>query len=194
KGFVLGSILVLIVGLMLTNAVKGNTLSFLSNAAPLLGILTVFYQFRSKLSGTSELEAACPYSPAQLAAARVLVVLSYDILLCLAASPLVSYWQGRMLGEVFLNWLAPLLMMLGISLAVSLHLGISSGCLVAAVIWFIQLTISTTNLRVLLGITGLPLFSVDLARLGMGMVLLVYSYLRWNTLTGFAAGSSADHE
>jgi hypothetical protein len=177
KWFIALSILVILVGLGITIAMDGNTVKFLANAAPVLGILTVLYEFRSKLSGVSELEAACPYSPAQLATARLIVVLSYDILLCLAVTPVVSYWQGHVLWQVVVSWLAPLLLMLGIALSVSIRFGITGGCLVAATVWTFRLTAAYSN-----SVFSFLLSrqSADLISLAVGVGLLLYAYKRWH--------------
>jgi hypothetical protein len=184
KWFVLVSVLLLLAGLVLANEAHGNAFKFLTNAAPLLGILTVFFEFRAKLSGMDELEAVCPYSPAQLATARLIVALGYDILLCLAVTPLVSFWQGRLLWQVMLGWFAPLLMMLGVALAVSLHLRIINGCLVAAVLWVLQLAASEGRIAALAPLHNRTALVMDLIRLGVGGLLLIYTYLRWNALVG----------
>jgi hypothetical protein len=190
KWFVLTSVLFLLAGVALTNAINGNTMKFLTNAAPLLGILTVFFEFRAKLSGMDELEAVCPYYPVQLATARLLVVLGYDILLCLAVTPWVSCGQSRMLWQVMLGWFAPLLMMLGVALAVSLHFRIMNGCLVAAAIWVLQLAVSEGKLAALF--LNQSALTADFIRLGVGILLLVYAYLRWNAVIGLVSDDSGD--
>ncbi|HBE79749.1 MAG TPA: hypothetical protein DDW65_18520 [Firmicutes bacterium] len=181
RWFVLVSVLVFMAGLAITKAVHGNMLKFLANASPLLGILTVFYEFRARLSGTTELEAACPYSPAQLAVARLLVVLSYDTLLCLAATPFVSYWQDQMLWQVAISWFAPLLLVLGIALTVSLRFGIMGGCLVAATVWILQLAVSERgSMTAMILPKQLAAFG-DFITMGVGIVLLFYVYRHWKS-------------
>jgi hypothetical protein len=191
RWFVLVSVLVLIVGLAFTKAVNGNMLRFLANASPVLGILTVFYEFRAKLSGTSELEAACPYSPAQLAAARLVVVLGYDTLLCLVATPFVSYYQGQMLWRVIVSWFAPLLLVLGIALAVSLRFGIVGGCLIATTVWALQLVVSEGGLAGLL-IPEQMVILVDFIIMGVGVVLLLYAYHCWKSDSVPFSGEPSD--
>lgn len=192
KWFILASALVLLAGLQLTNAFNGNTLLFLANASPVLGILTVFYEFRAKLSGVNELEAACPYSPAQLAAARLIVVLGYDILLCTAATPLVSYWQGGIMWQVVVGWLAPLMLMLGIALAVSLRFGIVGGCIVSSTVWALQLMVSGGNSVFSLLLAEGQTVAANLASLTVGILLLLYSYKRWTHETVFAGDEQSD--
>jgi hypothetical protein len=181
RWFVLASILVLIAGLAIINVMNGNMLRFLTNAAPILGILTVFYEFRAKSSGTIELEAACPYSPAQLAAARLLVVLGYDILLCLAVTPFVSYCQGQMLWQVIVSWFAPLLLVLGIALTVSLQFGIMGGCLVATTIWILQLIVSERGPVAALLFPKQTTIFADFISMGIGALLLFYAYHHWKS-------------
>jgi hypothetical protein len=192
KWFVAVSILILLAGLGLTNAVNGNTLKFLTNAAPILGILTVFFEFRAKLSGMDELEAVCPYSPAQLAAARLLVVLGYDILLCLVVTPLVGFWQGQLFWRVMVGWFAPLLMILGIALAVSLHFRIMNGCLTATAFWALQMILSEAKTVPLTLVFNRSPLTLDLIRMGLGGLLLLYAFLRWNTVTGPVGDSPED--
>ncbi len=186
KGFILFSVLILLVGLELTHVMSGDMMKFLANAAPILGVLTVFYEFRAKLSGISEMEAACPYSAAQLATARLLVVLGYDILLCLLVTPLVSYWQGRLLGLVIVGWLAPLLLMLGIALTASLKLGIGGGCLAATVVWGLQLVFGKgESLLSLLYVEETPFFA-DMISIAAGLLLLSFTYRRWKAVLNWS--------
>jgi hypothetical protein len=192
KWFVAVSVLFLLVGLGLTNAANGNTLKFLTNAAPLLGILTVFFEFRAKLSGMDELEAVCPYSPAQLATARLLVVLGYDILLCLAVTPLVGLWQGQLFWRVIVGWFAPLLMILGIALAVSLHFRVMNGCLIATAFWVLQIGLSEGKIVKLGLLFGRSPLKADLIRMGVGGLLLLYTFLRWNAVIGPTGDSPED--
>ncbi|TCL70893.1 hypothetical protein EDC14_100838 [Hydrogenispora ethanolica] len=183
KGFIAFSMLLLLAGLALTHVAHGNMMKYLANAAPILGLLTVFYEFRAKFNGVSELEAACPYSAAQLAAARLLVVLGYDIVLCLVATPMVSYGQGRLLGLVIVGWLAPLLLMMGIALTASLWLGIGGGCLVAATVWGLQFAFALHKGGPLMALfyAGMTPLSADLLSMALGTLLLFFTYRRWNS-------------
>ncbi|SMD15822.1 hypothetical protein [Sporomusa malonica] len=192
KWFMAMCTIILMSGLALTNAVDGNTLLFLANASPVLGILTVLYEFRAKHSGVSELEAACPYSPAQLATARLIVVLGFDILLCLLATPAVSYWQERVLWQVITSWLGPLLLMLGIALAASLRLGIAGGCLVSAVAWIVQLATAKGASLFSILLPGQPVYFSDILGMVSGAVLILYSYKRWNISSQFTEDAFRD--
>lgn len=179
KWFVVASTILFIIGLVITNEVDGNTAAFLANASPVLGIITVLYEFRAKYNGVSELEAACPYSPAQLAAARLLVVLGYDILLCLAATHVVSYWQGHVLWQVTISWLGPLLFLVGIALLTSLRLGLVGGCLVAVIVWPLQMKIADGSLFAALLPTQSAIFA-DFISSAIGVILILYAYKHWD--------------
>lgn len=192
RWFVLLSVLVLIAGLAITKAINGNMLRFLANASPVLGILTVFYEFRAKLSGTLELEAACPYSPAQLAAARLAVVLSYDALLCLAVTPFVSYFQGQMLWQVIVSWFAPLLLVLGVALVVSLRFGIMGGCLVAATVWLLQLAAREGGPVAAMLLPQKMAIFADFISMGVGVLLLLYAYLHWKLNSTLSSDTQDD--
>jgi len=180
KRFIALTVLCMVFGLIITNAFDGNTMKFLTNTAPILGVLTVFYEFRAKLSGVNELEAACPYSQAQLATARLIVVLSYTVLLCLLVTPLVSYWQGQVLWIVIIRWFAPLLLMLGIALSASIKLGIVGGCLIATTVWAVQFIISKSGMEFSYLLQKQPTMLIELISLVIGIGLIFYSYKRWH--------------
>ncbi|MBU2702842.1 hypothetical protein Ga0466249_003977 [Sporomusaceae bacterium BoRhaA] len=137
--------LIIFVGIVLT---KGNadSLIFLTNVAPILGLLTLFCEHRAALYDTSELEASCPYTPAQLAGARIIVTLGYTIIVCLTATGIISFSFSEMLTKekillwkAILDWLAPMVFLLGVALASSLRFGIISGCSCAFVMWAAQI-------------------------------------------------------
>lgn len=89
---------------------------------PLLAALGVAAAFRSAGAGTLEVELACPASPVQLTLARLLVVLGYDAGLTL----LLGLWLGVGLGIPLVSlasaWFAPLLLVAGVALALTLRL------------------------------------------------------------------------
>jgi hypothetical protein len=121
-------------------------LIFLTNGAPVLGLLTLFYEHRAELYGTNELEASCPYTPAQLAGARIIVTVGYTIIVCLIATGMIAISFSDMLTkekvllwQTILGWLAPMVFFLGVALAVSLRLGIRSGCGSAFIMWAAQI-------------------------------------------------------
>lgn len=137
--------LIIFAGILLT---KGdmNSLIFLTNGAPILGLLTLFYEHRAQFYGANELEASCPYTPAQLSGARIIVTLGYTIIVCLIATGMIALsfsdilTNGKiLLWKTILAWLAPMVFFLGVSLAVSLRFGISYGCGSAFIIWAMQI-------------------------------------------------------
>ncbi|MCE5286831.1 MAG: hypothetical protein LLG02_13435 [Pelosinus sp.] len=177
RGFVILSVLFFLCGLSLTTALDGDTLRFLANASPLLGILTVIYQFRAQQNHMNELEAACPYTPAQLASARISVVLVYDILLCLAATSIVSYGEDYVLWQVVTHWLAPLLLTLGIALLGSLRFGIFGGSLLSTAAWAFNLAASKDgNSLFSFLLPHTPVMYVDLLGAGIGLILLCFAF------------------
>lgn len=149
--FMVTTSLIIFAGVFFT---KGDTSSliFLTNGAPILGMLTLFYENRAELYGTNELEASCPYTPAQLAGARIIVTLGYTVIVCLIATGMIAFsfsdilTNGKiLLWKTILAWLAPMVFFLGVSLAVSLRLGISYGCGSAFIIWAMQIIFEQNN-------------------------------------------------
>lgn len=142
--FIVTTSLIIFAGIFLTSG--DTSLIFLTNGAPILGLLTLFYEHRAQLYGTNEMEASCPYTPAQLAGARIIVTLGYTVIVCLIATGMIALSfsdilinEKILLWNTILAWLAPMVFFLGISLAVSLRLGIGYGCGSAFLIWVMQI-------------------------------------------------------
>ncbi len=172
--------LIIFAGIFLTNG-DSASLIFLTNGAPMLGLLTLFYEQRAEIYGTSELEASCPYTPAQLASARIIVTLGYTILVCLAATGLIALSFSDMLTneklllwETILGWLAPMVFFLGVALAVSLRVGAMYGCGAAFFLWVTQIIFEQSDV-------GKNLIQISLVRSGLiqqlPMLLLVTGLL-----------------
>lgn len=172
KWFIALTMAVLAAGVMLTGVFESSSTKFLVAAAPLVGLLTLLYEYRAQLHRVAEMEATCLYSPAQLATARILIVLGYSILLCTAATVLENSAYHNAGWKIILNWLAPLLLIVGIALVASLRLGIAGGCTTAGIVWLTQLTLmnGSSLLSLLLpGMTGLALNMINML-LGGGLI------------------------
>ncbi|SFL54739.1 hypothetical protein [Pelosinus propionicus] len=168
--------LIIFAGIFLTNGDR-DSLIFLTNGAPILGLLTLFYEHRAELYGTNELEASCPYTPAQLAGARIIVTLGYTIIVCLTATGMIALSFSDMLTnekvllwKTILAWLAPMVFFLGVALAVSLRLGAMYGCGTAFIMWVAKVIFEQSDI-------GKSLIQISLVGNGliqrMPMILLV---------------------
>ncbi|AJQ28754.1 hypothetical protein [Pelosinus fermentans] len=168
--------LIIFAGIFLTNGDR-DSLIFLTNGAPILGLLTLFYEHRAELYGTNELEASCPYTPAQLAGARIIVTLGYTIIVCLTATGMIALSFSDMLTnekvllwKTILAWLAPMVFFLGVALAVSLRLGAMYGCGTAFIMWVAKVIFEQSDV-------GRSLIQISLVGNGliqrMPMILLV---------------------
>lgn len=140
---------------------------------PLLAYLGAIVAFRGRGSRVFELELVCLPSPLQLAVARLVIVLGYDVALGLALS-LVLWASGT--GQVLvltLSWLMPLLLVAGVALLLSLRLSVETAATLAYASWLAVLTlITTSNLQTIL-------LAPQLALLGcVGLALLVIALLR----------------
>jgi hypothetical protein len=103
-----------------------------------LGITTIFRGVRLRML---ECEIGCPPSPLQLALARLVIVLGYDVALgfCLG----VVLWLRGPRGApadvsflaVTLHWLTPLLLVAGLALILSLRLPVGLAAAIAYVGW-----------------------------------------------------------
>jgi len=141
KGFITLTMALVVVGLLLANLFESSSSKFLITMSPFLGLFTLFYEYRARLYKVEEMEGTCRYSPVQVAAARLLVVLGYNVVLCTAATVMITSSFALVIGHLMMNWLAPLLLILGIALFTSLKLGIAGGCMTAGVVWAAQITL-----------------------------------------------------
>jgi len=148
-------------------------------SGPLLSYLGTIVAFRGRGTRVLELELVCLSSPLQLALARLVIVLGYDVGLCLALSLLL--WAGGS-GQVLaltLTWLMPLLLVAGLALLLSLRLSIRTAASLAYGSWLAFVGISaiptfqtlllTPALLVLPGGIGLAGLTIALLRMHAGM-------------------------
>src|SRR5207244_13163963 len=89
-------------------------------SGPLLAYLGTIAAFRGRGARVLELELVCLPSLLQLAVARLVIVLGYDVALGLALS--LVFWAGGtgQVLELTLSWLMPLLLVAGLALLLSL--------------------------------------------------------------------------
>src|SRR5712692_7017392 len=148
-------------------------------SGPLLAYLGTIVAFRGRGARVLELEQVCLPSPLQLALARLVIVLGYDVGLSLALS--LALWAGgtEQVLALTLSWFTPLLLVAGLALLLSLRLSVQAAASLAYGSWLVFLAISTiSNLQALLlapvlsvlpGCIGLALLSVALLRLHADM-------------------------
>jgi hypothetical protein len=148
-------------------------------SGPLLAYLGTIVAFRGRGARVLELELVCLPSPRQLAIARLVIVLGYDVGLSLALSLLL--WAGGS-GQVLaltLAWFMPLLLVAGLALLLMLRLSVQTASAVAYGSWLAFLAISTVShlqglllapvLLVLLGCIGLAGLALALLRMQADM-------------------------
>lgn len=181
--FWLVSALVTIIGAV---AVLSNFSGALSNqelllraSGPFLAYVGTIVAFRGMAERVLECELVCLPSPVQLALARLVIVLGYDVGLGLALS--LALWAGgsEQVLALTLSWLMPLLLVAGLALLLSLRLSIQAAASVAYGSWLALLAINVTaklqllpitpSSEPLLGVIGVALLAVALLRLKHGL-------------------------
>jgi len=146
--FWLACALVIGLGVLAGNLWLQPLVSPLLLTAPPLAALGVGYAFRAMDTGMAELERACPAHPVELALARLLLVVGFDLALAVllmpwnTGTPLVS--GGDM--DLILDWLAPLLLSSGVSLVGTQRHGVLAGTSAGLGLWGIYV-----GLHVLVG-------------------------------------------
>jgi hypothetical protein len=181
--FWLVSALVTLIGavVVVSKAISNQDVALLVLRAsgPLLAYLGTIVAFRGRGERVMELELVCLLSPLQLAMARLVIVLGYDVGLSLALS--LVLWAGGS-GQVLaltLSWLMPLLLVAGLALLLSLRLSVQAAASLAYGSWLAVLAISTNfhlqalllapPLEVLPGCIGLALLAIALLRMHTNM-------------------------
>jgi hypothetical protein len=148
-------------------------------SGPLLAYLGTIVAFRGRGARVLELELACLPSPLQLAIARLVIVLGYDVGLSLVLS--LVLWAGGS-GQVLalmLAWFMPLLLVAGLALLLMLRFSVQTASAVAYGSWLAFLALSAVShlqglllapvLLVLPGCIGLAGLALALVRMHANM-------------------------
>lgn len=177
--FIVGTIVIIVGGIILSKLFGSDATRFLVSAAPLLGLLTFYYEYRAQFYQVSEIEAACRYSASQLAVARILVVTGYNISLFSIASLCIDTAINQMLWQYMMSWLAPMVFILGVALFTSLQFGITGGCLTAGIVWLVKITLLNGDAGLTIMYPSLSLISINLISMIFGIGLICFSVMKW---------------
>ena len=174
-GFWLVSALITATGAaVVSSKALDNEALVLGASGPLLACLGTTVAFRGRGARVLELELACLPSALQLAVARLVIVLGYDVALGLALGIVLWATASDQALVLTLSWLMPLLLVAGLALVLSLRISVPAAASVAYATWLAVLAVTTGwNVRTLLlapelavlGCTGLGLLSVALLRM-----------------------------
>lgn len=168
--FWLSSAVVMLLGALMTLGIAVPQSLALAISGPLLSYLGTTAAFRGAALGLLEFELACPPSPRQLMVARLVLVLGYDVGLGLLGSCFLWRWSGPAPLALTLSWLAPLLLIAGLTLLLSLRLPMMRAAGLAYAGWLAALALRWTSAgadgllfamstEVLLGCAGLALLA-----------------------------------
>lgn len=179
--FWLVSAAIMLLGVAVELSQPGDVAAFALRAlGPLLVSLGVGIAFRGIGRNTVEWELACPPSALELIVARLVIVLGYDIALGTCLSLLGGRFAGGEVWVVTAHWLAPLLLVAGLALALAPRWGFQRAATWAYMGWLGALVLAASMPRILdvatvgslltvttdlvLGIVGVALCAVALAR------------------------------
>jgi hypothetical protein len=154
-----------------------SQVALLHAIGPLLAYLGTVFAFRGREARVLEVELVCLPSPAQLALARLVIVLGYDV--CLGLALALVLWAGgaAQVLTLTLAWFMPLLLVAGVALLLSLRLAVQTAAALAYGSWLAVLAITTvSNVHVL---PPTPLSEAVLG--GFGLALLTIAVLRLHT-------------
>jgi hypothetical protein len=128
-------------GLLILGGPLLNPIFLLQVTGPLLSYLGTTVAFRGNGLHMLEFELACPPSPRQLTLSRLVIVLSYDILLGLLLSTFLWSFSASSFWLLTLHWLAPLLLETGLTLLLSLRVPIHQAAGISYVGWLALLVV-----------------------------------------------------
>jgi hypothetical protein len=173
--FWLASALITLVG---AGAVLGHLLSaqdvLLSILGPFLGYLGTIVAFRGPGMQVLELELVCLPSPWQLALARLVIILGYDLGLGFVLGLALWASGAEQVLALLLSWFMPLLLVAGLALLLSLRLSVQAAASLAYGSWLAVLALDTIS-----PIQALPLTPLSETLLGgLGLALLAIVLLR----------------
>ena len=159
-------------GVALSNALPTQEL-LLRAIGPFLAYLGTIVAFRGTGAHVLEFELACLPSPLQLAMARLVIILGYD--LCLGLPLSLVFWVGgaQDVLALLLSWFMPLLLVAGLALLLSLHFSVQTAASLAYGSWLAFLALDIN-----LPLQAFPLTSLSDSLLGgLGLALLVIALL-----------------
>ena len=141
--FWVASALIVFLGclLVLSEANLGRAL-VLQIIGPLLCYLGAASVFRGIGLNVLEFELACPPSPRQITVARMIIVLGYDLILGLVASLILSLQGNEGIMALTLHWVAPLFLVFGLTLLLSLRIPIHYAAMFSYTGWLALLILA----------------------------------------------------
>ncbi len=133
------SLIVLVMGMVLTYLFPyagGPGSDMLALAAPIVAAAGIALIYGPENDPASELEYATPISPALILLARLVLVYSYNLVLALATSVLLWLLPGQVaLWPLILSWLAPMLFLSALALALSVMWNSQAAIITAFSAW-----------------------------------------------------------
>jgi hypothetical protein len=172
-------LIVLLGGLLTLGGPVLNPTFLLQVTGPLLSYLGTTVAFRGNGLHMLEFELACPPSPRQLTLSRLIIVLSYDIVLGLLLSTFLWSFSRFSFWLLTLHWLAPLLLGTGLTLFLSLRIPIHQAAGISYVGWLAVLVAGMISQNGIQRLTGTFSYGTELvfALAGLVMVGMVLIFL-----------------
>lgn len=105
--FWIASFIILIFGVLNIKMDENFNIILLS---PIISLFSIYYLYRGKYFNVSKMEAACKYSMYEIAIARTIVIIFYNILF-ISCMALANYliWDVNIWTYLIISWLSPLL-------------------------------------------------------------------------------------
>lgn len=191
--FWLASVALLLLGLKATTAggpAGPNPLLPLILMVPLTVVLGIAHALHRAVAGMRAVEASAPVGFVEVTAGLVLAIVAFDGVLATAATALLAALRWAPFASLMAAWLAPLLLLAGVSLPVALRWGATSAAAIGGLPWLTLAALAALEPRGIYGLAfAVPLDAVSLlvhaAVAGLGTVLLAVTLTRgaaWRSL------------
>lgn len=157
QGIWAASLIVLSLGVILTYLFPGTGVnsSLPALAAPVVAAGGIALVYGPENDPATELELTAPISPALILLARLVLVYGYDLALALGAS--VALWltsDHLTLSQLIFSWLAPMLFLSALALALSVTLSSQAALLIAFSLWGLRLVVQTRGPGIIPDVAG----------------------------------------
>ncbi|MFS0836199.1 hypothetical protein [Paenibacillus sp. 1P03SA] len=166
-----------------------------SLAFPLLLVCGFLYQYRSWNEGMRMIESVTPYPPALLMFSRLIVLLATNAVLGLIGSlytfATMSYSRSWITVPFLFDWIAPLLLVTGLTGYFMMKRGMLSAIIAAVIGWGVELFMEEWLRRELTGPVWNWALILQAVLIAAGVLLLLSAYRKSLRLTSVQGWRSA---
>lgn len=176
------SLIVLVLGMVLTYLFPyagGPSTYMLALAAPIVAAAGIALVYGPENDPATEMECAAPISPALILLARLVLVYGYDLALAAATSVILWLLLGHIaLWPLMLSWLAPMLFLSALALALSVIWNSQAAIIAAFSVWGVHVFDALHSPLLALANLSNGLWSNQTLLVGLAALCLALAFFR----------------